>query len=76
LGLKFSTGGFLFIRSSQTAGAAYNLPLEISYTIIGVVIIIVGVVMVNSAINRLLSRISSNPETKDQQHSPLSSHAL
>ena len=53
------------------AGETYNLPLDIAYTVIGVFVIVVGFIMVNSAVNRLASKIPSDPEPSETGRTPL-----
>ena len=56
--------GIPLIARGWTAGETYLLPLGIAYVVCGMTPIVVGMVLVNSAINRLQSRISSDSETK------------
>ena len=56
---------------SWKAGETYNLPLDIAYTVIGVFVIVVGFIMVNSAVNRLASKIPSDPEPSETGRTPL-----
>jgi hypothetical protein len=47
------------LARSWKAGETYNLPLDIAYTVIGVVLVVVGFITVNSAVgikNPLRSR--------------------
>jgi len=55
--------GLPLIARGWTAGETYLLPLGFAYTVCGVMPIVVGLLMVNSAINHLRSRIPSDPET-------------
>jgi hypothetical protein len=45
--------------------------LDIAYTVIGVVLVVVGFIMVNSAVNRLASRIPSDPDPSETERTPL-----
>ena len=53
------------LARSWKAGETFNLPLDIAYTVIGVVLVVVGFITVNSAVNRLASRIPSDPEPRE-----------
>jgi TRAP-type mannitol/chloroaromatic compound transport system permease small subunit len=57
---------------SWQAGETYNLPQGIAYSVIGVVLVLVGFVLVNSAINRLVSKIPSDPDPSESERIPLS----
>jgi hypothetical protein len=59
------------LARSWKAGETYNLPLDIAYTVIGVVLVVVGFIMVNSAVNRLASRIPSDPDPSETERTPL-----
>lgn len=59
------------LARSWKAGEAYNLPLEIAYTVIGVVLVVAGFITVNSAVNRLASRIPSDPEPRETGRNPM-----
>jgi hypothetical protein len=59
------------VARSWKAGETYNLPLGIAYAAIGVVLVAVGFIMVNSAVNRLASKIPSNPEPSETERTPL-----
>jgi len=52
-------------------GRNLQLPLDIAYTVIGVVLVVVGFIMVNSAVNRLASRIPSDPDPSQTERTPL-----
>ena len=57
---------------SWKAGEAYNLPQGIAYSVIGLVLVIVGFVLVNSALGRLVPRIPSDPEPSETERTLLS----
>jgi hypothetical protein len=59
------------LARSWKAGETYNLPLDIAYTVIGVFVIVVSFIMVNSAVNRLASKIPSDPEPRETERTPL-----
>jgi hypothetical protein len=59
------------IARSWKAGETYNLPLDIAYAVIGVFFFVVGFIMVNSAVNRLASRIPSDPDPSQTERTPL-----
>jgi hypothetical protein len=59
------------LARSWKAGETYNLPLDIACTVIGVFIVVVGLIMVNSVVNRLASKIPSHPDPIEAERSPL-----
>jgi hypothetical protein len=68
--------GFLYewlprLARSWKAGETYNLPLDIAYIVIGVFLVVVGFVLVNSAVSRLASKIPSDPDPSETERSPL-----
>jgi TRAP-type mannitol/chloroaromatic compound transport system permease small subunit len=48
--------------ASWTAGETYNLPMGIAYSVIGLVVVVSGFIMVNSAVSRLQSKIVADPD--------------
>ncbi len=50
------------IAESWKSGETYNLPQGIAYAVIGAVIVVCNFILVNAAVSRLQSKISSNPE--------------
>jgi hypothetical protein len=56
---------------SWKAGETYNLPLDIAYTVIGVVLVVVGFITINSAVNRLVSKIPSDPDPSETERTSL-----
>jgi hypothetical protein len=57
---------------SWQAGETYNLPQGIAYSFIGLVLVVAGFILVNSAVNRLQSIIPSDPEPSEAERIPLS----
>jgi hypothetical protein len=60
------------VSSSWKAGETYNLPQRIAYIVIGVVIVVINFVLVNSTVSRLQSKIDSNLEPSQTDHPLLS----
>jgi hypothetical protein len=59
------------LARSWKAGETYNLPLDIAYTVIGIVIVVAGFIVVNSTVSRLASKIPSDPEPRETERSPM-----
>ena len=57
---------------SWKAGETYNLPQGIAYSVIGLVVVISGFILINSAVNGLVSRIPSDPEPSESERYSLS----
>ena len=57
---------------SWQAGETYNLPQGIAYSVIGLVLVVVGFILVNSAVSGLQSQIPSDPEPTEGGRLPLS----
>jgi hypothetical protein len=49
------------------AGETYNLPQSIAHSVIGLVVVISGFILINSAVNGLVSRIPSDPEPRETE---------
>jgi len=63
------------LARSWKAGETYNLPLDFAYIVIGAFLVVVGFIMVNSAVSRLASRIPSDPDPSETERSPLFPHS-
>lgn len=53
---------------SWQAGETYNLPQGFAYSVIALVVVIVAFIMVNATVNRLQSKIPSDPEPIETEH--------
>ncbi len=60
------------VASSWKAGETYNLPQGIAYIVIGVAIVVINFILVNSIVSRLQSRIASNLEPSETDRALLS----
>jgi len=49
--------------------------LDFAYIVIGAFLVVVGFIMVNSAVSRLASRIPSDPDPSETERSPLFPHS-
>jgi hypothetical protein len=57
---------------SWQAGETYNLPQGIAYSVIGLVLVVVGFILVNASVSRLQSRIVTDPDPSEAERIPLS----
>ena len=52
---------------SWKAGESYNLPQGIAYSVIGLVLVVIGFILINSAVSRLQSMIPSDPDPSEAE---------
>jgi hypothetical protein len=74
--IVFGTGilyrGLSLIGGCWMSRETYNLPLGVAYVAIGVAIVLSRLIVVNDALSRVESKITTGSDTKQSEHSSLS----